>query len=67
MTLMGRGRTGQTGLSAPNLVVAALKHERDPVPIPLLKEMARVVQARWRKLQLVLRILVLNVSVSKKS
>lgn len=59
---MGLGRTGQVGPSAPRRVVEELKLARDPVPIHLLKATDRVARERWRRLGLVLRILVPNVS-----
>ena len=59
---MEGGLIGRAGPSAPSHVVEVSRPERDPAPVPHLKETARAVQERWRRLQLVLRIPVLNVS-----
>ena len=60
--LMEDGLTGQTGPSAPSHVAEVLRPEKDPAPVPHLKETDRAVQGRWRRLQLALRIPVPNVS-----
>ena len=59
---MEGGLIGRAGPSAPSHVAGVSRPERDPAPVPHLKETARAVQERWRRLQLVLRIPVLNVS-----
>ena len=60
--LMEDGLTGRTGPSAPSHVAEVLRPEKDPAPVPHLKETDRAVQGRWRRLQLALRIPVPNVS-----